>query len=431
MIDVRRLSQSGVRLAILIFSHIVVCCVSLVYVSRFNWPGSSFDPKAFHMLYDPARLYGAIPLIAAFALISVLFMLARFTFGYFVGFYLYTMVLGYLWLNFFSDFDYDHWSAGLSASVSAVAFLLPALFIASPIKQVYVLSEDALERILRLVPLFTLAVIALAASYNFRLVSLENIYEYRNSLESPAPVNYLVGITSSALLPFAFACAAARKECWRMGTILILLLLFFPITLSKTSFFAPLWLAFLWLLSKFFEVRLCVILSLFLPLFVGVILAIFFSDPSTKYFAIVNFRMLAIPSNAMDVYNDFFSRHDPTYFCQISFLRLAMHCPYQELGIVMKQAYGLGNFNASLFATEGIASVGVLFAPLAVFLCGLVIAVANRVSAGLPPSFILVSAAILPLLLVNVPLSIVLLTHGAGLLFFLWYIMPRAMFKEQ
>ena len=32
----------------------------------------------------------------------------------------------------------------------------------------------------------------------------------------------------------------------------------------------------------------------------------------------------------------------------------------------MERAYELGNFNASLFATEGIASVGHVFAPLAV-----------------------------------------------------------------
>jgi hypothetical protein len=141
--------------------------------------------------------------------------------------------------------------------------------------------------------------------------------------------------------------------------------------------------------------------------------------------------MNAIPSNALDVYNDFFSRHDLTYFCQISVLKPIMHCPYQDqLGIVMERTYHLGNFNASLFATEGIASVGVSFAPVATFLCGLVIALSNRLSAGLPAGFILVSGAILPQVLLNVPLTTVLLTHGAGLLFLLWYVTPRTMFEH-
>jgi hypothetical protein len=62
--------------------------------------------------------------------------------------------------------------------------------------------------------------------------------------------------------------------------------------------------------------------------------------------------------------------------------------------------------------------------------CGLVIAIGNRLSAGLPAGFILVSGAIIPQVLLNVPLTTVLLTHGAGLLFLLWYITPRSIFER-
>jgi hypothetical protein len=54
-----------------------------------------------------------------------------------------------------------------------------------------------------------------------------------------------------------------------------------------------------------------------------------------------------------------------------------------------------------------------------------VIAFGNRASAGLPPSFVLVSSAMLAQNLLNAPLSTVLLTHGGALLFLLWYLMPR------
>jgi hypothetical protein len=53
--------------------------------------------------------------------------------------------------------------------------------------------------------------------------------------------------------------------------------------------------------------------------------------------------------------------------------------------------------NASLFATEGVASVGVLLAPISAFICGLVVALANRLSAGLPCRFVLISGALFPL----------------------------------
>jgi hypothetical protein len=108
-----------------------------------------------------------------------------------------------------------------------------------------------------------------------------------------------------------------------------------------------------------------------------------------------------------------------------------INCPYSDqLSIVMLHAYPFGGtFNASLFATEGIASVGALFAPISVFVCGLVIALGNRLSADLPPSFLLVSGAVLPQVFLNVAFSTALLTHGAAFLFLLWYITPRSLFE--
>jgi len=71
-----------------------------------------------------------------------------------------------------------------------------------------------------------------------------------------------------------------------------------------------------------------------------------------------------------------------------------------------------------------------MFAPISAFACGLVIAIGNRFSAGLPAPFILVSGAVIPQVLLNVQLSTVLLTHGAGLLFMLWYVTPRSIFQQ-
>ena len=72
-------------------------------------------------------------------------------------------------------------------------------------------------------------------------------------------------------------------------------------------------------------------MSLLAPVLLGLILHVLFNVHTALYFSIVNFRLVAIPSNSLDVYNDFFSRHDHTYFCQISILRRFMSCPsYQE-----------------------------------------------------------------------------------------------------
>src|ERR1700687_1017372 len=423
--------QSRLRVAFLICIHIVICCTSLIYASRYQFQ-IAFAPSTFHVFFDPARWYVAVIVAAAFALASTPFIFADFSFGYFVGFYSYTMILGYLWLNCFSDFSYNHGLAGLSAAASAVAFLLPALFISSPVRQIWTLTARSFDRLLISILILGIATIAIGAIYNFQLVVLDDIYKYRQILATPAIVNYLVTIVSNALLPFAFAGFVANKAPWRAAAVLSLLLLFYPIALSKVALFTPLWLVAMLVLSKVFEARISAILSLLVPVLAGLVLISLFGSHAALYFATVNFRMVTIPSIAMDVYNDFFSRHDLTYFCQISVLKSIMHCPYQDqLSIVMQRAYNLGNFNASLFATEGIASVGLLFAPIATFAAGLVIAFGNRLSAGLPPGFVLISGAILPQILLNVPLSTVLLTPGAALLFLLWYITPRSVFQQQ
>jgi hypothetical protein len=430
------IAERPVGLAVLICFHCVICCVSLVYVSYFKFP-DYFTAATFHIFYDPARLHIAAAVTGLFGTVALLFAYARFSFGYLVGFYLYSMLLSYLWINCFSNLDYDHRLAGLSAAVSAVAFLLPALLISFPIRQIFVLSAKTLDLVLGLILILAAATIAIGAIYNFRLVGLEDIYDYREKLGFPTIISYLTGIMSSALLPFAFAVFVARKRYWMAGTVLVLLLMFYPVVLNKLVFFTPAWLVTIVLLSRFFGSRTTVVLSLLLPVLAGILImlpktdAAFYSYAGQRYFFIANFRTLAVPAAAMDVYSDFFSRHDLTYFCHISALKPFVSCPYtNQLSIVMERAYNLGNFNASLFATEGIASVGLLFAPLATFACGLVIALGNGLSAGLPGRFVLISGAVFPQILLNVPLSVAAVTHGLAILFLLWYITPRAIFEQ-
>jgi hypothetical protein len=420
---IRLVSDSRFGRCVLVCLHIIICCTSLVQVAY--WQS--------YMLYDAARLTYAIAPVLALSTVSLFFIFARFSFGYFIGFSLFTMVLGFIWLNTFSKFNYDHRLAGLSAAASAVLFLLPALFVNAPIKQTFALSPRALQYLLKFILVLALATIVTASFYNFRLVSIRQIYDFRNELNFPAPIRYLSGIVSTVLLPFACACYLALNRRWWAAVPLILMLLFYPITLSKFALFSTAWVVILLMLSRIFEPRAATILSVLLPTLLGVVLmATYLNDYTLYYFGLVNIRMMATPSSAMDIYNDFFSSHPLTWFCQISFLKPLMSCPYQEqLSLLIDHTYRLGNINASLFATEGIASVGLYLAPLVALACGFVIALGNRVSAGLPPGFVLISAALLPQTFLNVPFTTALLTHGTGFLFLLWYIMPRTMFDRK
>jgi hypothetical protein len=145
MTDRQRQPRNQPGLALLICFQIVICCVSLVYVSSYSNP-NGFSPATFHIFYDAARLSDAVIVIAAFALVASLFILTDFSFGYLTGFFFFTMILGYLWLNCFTDLNYNHRLAGLSAAASAVAFLLPALFISSPVRPAYPLTARSIRR---------------------------------------------------------------------------------------------------------------------------------------------------------------------------------------------------------------------------------------------------------------------------------------------
>jgi hypothetical protein len=342
------------------------------------------------------------------------------------------MILGYLWLNCFSSFNYDHKAAGASAAISAVVFLLPALLITSPFRQLYVLSERAMQRLLGSILMFAAAIAAVGSIYNFRLISVNEIYNYREQLYFPTIINYATAATMSVLLPYAFACYLARRNFWLAGAALLISVSFYPVTLTKVALFMPAWLVMLVVLGKVFESRIVAILSLFLPVLAGVILFLSFHDMSARYFNIVNLRMLIAPSSAMDFYNEYFARHDLTHFCQMWILKPFIPCSVDlPLSVEMANNYALGNMNASMFATEGIASVGVLFAPISALVCGLIIAIGNRASAGLPASLVLISSGILPQIFINVPFTVTLLTHGTALLFLLWYVTPRATFERK
>lgn len=417
----------------LIFFHIIyvfVCCVSLVATAQFYAPLLRIVPT------DQYHLALAATHVAPFALLSILFVVCRFSFGYALSFYFYTVILGYLWLTGFSQFKYDHALAYASAIASGLALFLPALFIASPVKQRFVMSRDAFDRLLFFILILASVVLAIGASFNVRLVGISDVADVRNRLAFPVWLQYAMDATSTVLLPFAFACFAMLGKPWRAGLSLLLLLLFYPVTLSKSTLLAPAWLPLLALASRYFSTRATTILSLLVPILLGVFLKGLFDAGVLSYakfmtyFGLVNFRMVALASGAIDVYNDFFASHQLTHFCQITFMKWFIDCPYPQSLALTLQNYGLGNINASLLATEGIASVGPMLAPLSVSACGLVIALGNRLSSGLPPRVILISSGVLVQAFINVPFTITMVTFGGAILFLLWYVTPRDVFES-
>lgn len=80
-------------LAALLLGYTAICCASLIYVA--GW-----YPE-FHIFFDPLSLHHAALALSVLTAISFFFSIGEFSFGYFVSFYLYNLVMGYIWAELF------------------------------------------------------------------------------------------------------------------------------------------------------------------------------------------------------------------------------------------------------------------------------------------------------------------------------------------
>ena len=415
----RLFPQEPVQISVLVLIYLALLCASLVVVSE------DVNP-AFHIGYNRQFLAAASISVAALGCCFQLFSIARFSFGYLVSFYMLSIIAGYLWLSFFTPLRYDLTIARWSAALSLIAFLIPAMFVTKAFTPRFTLTVRRIDQVVYGVLIVAALTVAYASSFDFHLIGFIEGEALRSQFQYPAWLNYTIGASVSAALPFSYAWAVHRRRYGLAAIALSIGASFYPVTLNKLTLFAPLWLIGLTVLLKFFSVRLCVILSLFIPLALGLIIKTFDASDVSLPFRLVNFRMIAIPASGLDHYNHFFSNHPLTHFCQIQIVGRLFDCLLpSQIGVSLAAQYATGNYNASLFATEGIASVGPYFAPIAALLCGLVIAVGNKASAGLNHKLVFLSGSILAQVLMNVPLSTAILSHGAVILFALWFVTPR------
>jgi hypothetical protein len=421
--SVRSLDAVGFSVALAGFFFLFFRCLSLLSLKCWTYYQVGFSDDW------PTK---AMPAILLTAFIAAFFVFARFSFGYLVGFYLFVVDAGYFWLNAFSLLDYPHETALLSSTASIILFLIPALMMRGHRwERLEVLPARTPEIIL----LISIILLVVCALYGFRFVGLDDMDKYRTELARPRWLEYMIGNAIGAMVPLAIAWVVTQKR-WLMASALCLVfLLFYPITLTKIALFAGPFLLFIAVLSRYASPKWTVVLSLLVPLCLGQLdmaVSEWYGALFRYYvFSIFNIRLLAIPSISLDHYYAFFSNHPFTHFCQISLLKQFVNCPYHDqLGLVMADAYHLGTMNASLLATEGVASVGPIMAPIAALVCGLAIAVGNLYSSGLPSRFVLISGSMIAVTLLNVPLSTTMLTNGYGLLLILWLLTPRDLIRE-
>jgi hypothetical protein len=418
----------------------IIVCNTLVYIAVLI--ESSYSHPEYRFPFSIGLIWPALLTVFLFAGSAIFFFLGReFSFGYILAYYFYVLIVGFLWINQFTILEYDRLLAGVSAAGSFVAFCIPALLIRWPFRHSVKLPLRAAEFVLFAAILLSALIILFGVrlSFHYQYLTYDQLRDellrtarIRGSVELPRFFRYCVSIVTSAVLPFAFACFVERRQYWWAAVTLLMLASFFPIIFTKTSLLSPFWLVLVALVASAFDARSASVLTLFAPMAVGLVALHGPGDVFGDIFQVLDFRLMVIPSAALSFYNDFFSEHPRTLFCQIGIIRSAFGCPYQEqLGEVLSRTYGLGNYNASLFATEGVASVGALLSPISAFACGLIIGGVNGLSAGLPSRFVMVSSSSITFAFLNVPFSTTLVTHGGALLFLLWYLLPREFLKKE
>jgi hypothetical protein len=416
------LGHGAVMAALLLAFFLALNCMS---ISRMV-PGSSPDhPNFWSAVGATLLLAGLIPLFA----------LARFSFGYIVGVTFLSLIAGFIWLTYFVSPAYDDVRARWSAAASLLLFLLPMLFQTARLPPAIVLSHRTMNRLLLLSLGLAVLVLAWNSHYGFAFVGVKEADELRGTFERPAILRYLTPALIGAILPFAFAYFTCQRRYLMAACSILLITCFYPVLLNKTVLLAVVWLPFLFLLFRTLEPKRAAILAWLIPMVAG-LLAVHLVIPwqgsagrlAAYMYGFINYRMFAFPSMALDRYSDFFATHELTHFCQVSIIRAIKGCPYAyQLGAEMAASYHMGNLNASLFATEGIASVGPIWAPLSALACGLVLSVGNSLSARLSPPLIAASSGVVVQALVNVPLSAAFLSNGLFALLLLWAITPDPM----
>ena len=408
----------------LLVALVIITCFSMTVVLHSSTPA---HPEFWHAVAVAIVLCAFIPL----------FVKARFSFGYFAGISFYSMIIGFFWASYFTVQDYDHVLARWSALASLLLFLLPALFQTRPLPRLLTLSPQAMRLTMPGLLVVSAGILALAATYGVALVGLSQSEQFRSAFTRPAILNYLIGWTIGAVLPFAFAYFAWHRRYGLAAAALLLIWGSYPIVLNKSVVFGGVWLLYLFAMFALFEPKRATVYSLLILMLPGIVFYHVIEngwiDPEGTLghalrfvYGNVNIRLFGYPVLAMNNYSDFFTHHPLTHFCQIGIIRAHYGCPYPfQLGAAMAEAYDMGSMNGSLFATEGIASVGLAWAPLSALVCGLIVSLGNSASSRLPAPVMATSAGFaVQQALLNAPLSVCLLSNGLLVLWALWAISP-------
>lgn len=280
--------------------------------------------------------------------------------------------------------------------------------------------------------------VILVAVYHGRMkiVGLAQVYDVRLEARHVAAASPIAGYASAlagdALNPLLMAFGIATGRKWILAVGVIGQVLIYSTAAMKSVLISPIVVVGVYFVVRKFAssaaVRVpfgmalaCIVLAAGSAKVIG---GIIFS-----FATMLLFRTLAIPGIEMAEYYDFFHRFPNTFYSQVTGVDWFVKYPYKlSLGREVSAQYlgnSVANANASFFAMDGIASLGLAGIIIISVICAFVLLVVDSCAIDLKLEFAAGALAYSAISLANVSLFTTLLGNGLILLMLAFACMPQ------
>lgn len=270
---------------------------------------------------------------------------------------------------------------------------------------------------------------------HLRLVGLKEVYDVRlaaRQITAANPVSgYAAALAGDALNPLLMAFGLATRRKWLFVAGILGQTLIYSTAAMRSIIISPLVVFGAYLLFKKHPFSAVTRLSLGLAaacVFLTATAAKAIGGIGFSLASIVLYRMLAIPGVEMGEYYDFFHHFPKTFYSHVTGINWFITYPYKlSIGREVSAQYlgnSVANANASFFAMDGIAALGLPGILVASFLCALVFLTIDSCATDLKAEFVAAALAYTSISLANSSLFTTLLGDGLFLLMVLFLYTP-------
>ncbi len=322
----------------------------------------------------------------------------------------------------------------LAQLLMSVAYLLPLLRLPKP----KLLPFDYWLGVLT-AGLGLLLIVVVTLGGNFRAVGLDQIYAVRTDavalLQNGNPFAWYAQLwLAGAVLPLLFAGLAAARRWALLVPVVVVYLLLFGLTGTKSTLLAAVILFALVIAMRQGPTRFAT--TMVAGFSIALVVPVFFqlAGPHSEflekwYVVIVHARVFGVPQLIIAQYIGFFADHPVTLWSHVSGLNAIIHYPY-EIDVprtVGEFYYGSPvGLNGGLWVQDGIGAAGLTGVLLISLICSFVFWVFDSMAATVPLTISAPALGFVAVWFTNAPLGTALLSGGMALLALLLWLFPAA-----